>query len=144
MEKFYMTQSNRSPASMRLFTFMFMLPDSAFILIAAQMKPRITAMTAQPNAFPTIECQSILENCTFFHVEKSQITYLYRLERPNGNEKNLPNEQSDGQNGSESAPHKRFTRLCPQPNGCRNKAINTHIAMKSNGNNFIFMMLFCR
>lgn len=47
-----MTQSNRSPASMRLFTLMFMLPDSAFILIAAQMKARITPITAQPSAFP--------------------------------------------------------------------------------------------
>lgn len=50
--RIYMTQSNRSPASMRRFTLIFMLPDSAFILIAAQIKPSITPIAAQPNAFP--------------------------------------------------------------------------------------------
>lgn len=40
---------------MRLFTLIFILPDSAFMLNAAQMKPRITAITAQPNAFPLMK-----------------------------------------------------------------------------------------
>lgn len=42
----------------------------------------------------------------------------------------LPKVQSAGQKASESAPHKRCTRLCPHPNGCKNNAIKTHIAVK--------------
>lgn len=71
-----MTQSNRSPASMRLFTLMFMLPDSAFILIAAQMKARITPITAQPSAFPKDFCFFI---SNVWKNEHCEIDALYKV-----------------------------------------------------------------
>lgn len=44
---YYMTHSNRSPASMRRFTLIFILADSAFRLIDAQINPNITLIMAQ-------------------------------------------------------------------------------------------------
>lgn len=96
-----------------------MLPDSAFILIAAQTKPKITAITAQPNAFPK---KTYLFWLSVKEIRESILFDLITIKF------NLPNWQSDGQNGSESLPHSLVTRSWPQPNGCKNNAINTQIA----------------
>lgn len=84
------------------------------------MNPSTTLIMAQYNDQPGEKKKKIKIQTIF---EKQNLHFRIGKNK-------LPKVQSAGQKASESAPHKRCTRPCPHPNGCKNNAINTHIAVK--------------